>query len=999
MIGSESRLTSFHCSIVVPHGFDQVFESRFCERMVDNHNCLVWLASAPDGCFRFRSAKEGGPYRFRHTLEPADWFCQLLERCGGEGFHKEVLHAFAGRSSTSSESDGVQVCALLRISNAGCVYEAGPLTQWSQESDLLRAFFQFPLDSYDVVAEKIWVCKSPMFLTHKKVRQFGAGGIGKITKTQPLFVAHWGSDGNASDLLLESETGQVLEAGRVLAGLQDSRAAADLPMITMPWPVVFLLTKRAWSKIILLVRWHAALNQHNRRGRWQWTGLLEGWPPQHANVWAQRGQHQPNDGRPEQHLQALDADTLQKFAGIIRSWAPALLEGAQPPASARDDLGFVVTTLDNWSLSWRETLGMLNIPGACARFRHHSHKLLDCIRISSFLTGGPSTLVDVLAQALAITLPPFLREPFIKNITRSSREANSIVPSASLIQRYEIALDVALMLYCRGKAATKCVRVGWADSSPLAGFDWIWSQYHEVPVSHLVRVHKAVCSLQKVISRFAQDFAEEEDDAQWLAAPLPEWVPHLKVLQKHIFEHVNPPAAMGSGRRSLADKAASEVYKWHLQHAETTSLSEHADSFVAFCSDMGVELSLPDFHVPGSVDALLPDWLERKPPAEIDEQLQAPSQHDDVDGPMLVDDDDDDDDDEGGALGGAVVAREAAEAVGASFFMPHALTVAGLQHVVNNLCAEVHQGLNHWSAFHAELKALESLLRVQERRQRFVWTCLHGTQLEAQTFRFDKFQGSLYETRWHEVLGFLRHLKPLLPVLSRAWDSAKYIRGVNLEGFARPVQARAEQAQNEQQGLAAFDPEKITRALQSPLFHCYVSMALGLEQVPEALASAAEGCPCHRAMFKHVSDHIRQKILEKRFRPGITVCPMAGKLLPELVAGELESVFERICALQESELTLMPLHGLRPLTSDEWNLLVSDFRAGHLHASSSLCHLTSQAFEQSVLFFGGSFDLRLHVQDVTLTPLRQVQDVAASSNEDWVSPESTLGLFRSCPHG
>ena len=68
--------------------------------------------------------------------------------------------------------------------------------------------------------------------------------------------------------------------------------------------------------------------------------------------------------------------------------------------------------------------------------------------------------------------------------------------------------------------------------------------------------------------------------------------------------------------------------------------------------------------------------------------------------------------------------------------MPEALTVAGLQHVVNNLCSDVHQGMKHWQAFHAQLKSLEALLRIDERRQRFAWTCLHGTPLDAQSFRF-----------------------------------------------------------------------------------------------------------------------------------------------------------------------------------------------------------------------------------------------------------------------
>ena len=390
---------------------------------------------------------------------------------------------------------------------------------------------------------------------------------------------------------------------------------------------------------------------------------------------------------------------------------------------------------------------------------------------------------------------------------------------------------------------------------------------------------------------------------------------------------------MGSGHRSLSDKAACEVFKWHLQHPITSDLFQHGASYVAHCSDMGVELSLPDFHVSGSVEALLPDWLHRfiPPDIDVDDSNQAVpcaplDVEDNIDGDFL-----EDDDVEPGGPAEAVAARahqRAGPRAAESFLMPCAFTIGGLQHVVNNLCADVHQGMGNWAPFYSDLKAVEALLRVDERRQRFIWTCLQGTPLEGQSHRFQRFKGSLYESRWHEVLGFLKQLTGLLPKLARAWDSQKYIRGVNLDGQARPAQAQAENVQNQRQGLSVFDPAKVQEAVQSPLFHSYAAMALKLEEVPEALASAAEACPCHRSLFKHLSEHHRRKTLESHLGPGSAVCPMAGKLMPELVAGELEGVFEDICSLRETSLSLLPLPGLRSLTGQEWNTLISDFRQG-----------------------------------------------------------------------
>ncbi len=91
-----------------------------------------------------------------------------------------------------------------------------------------------------------------------------------------------------------------------------------------------------------------------------------------------------------------------------------------------------------------------------------------------------------------------------------------------------------------------------------------------------------------------------------------EWHPFLDTLRKNIRLHINPPAALGSGHRGLADKAAAEVYKWALQQPFGTKLQHHANSYVAFTTDMGVEVGLADFIVPtAGVDGLLPSWVHR----------------------------------------------------------------------------------------------------------------------------------------------------------------------------------------------------------------------------------------------------------------------------------------------------------------------------------------------------------------------------------------------------
>eukprot|EP00972_Heterocapsa_arctica_P048738 7182175-Heterocapsa_arctica.AAC.1 len=89
---------------------------------------------------------------------------------------------------------------------------------------------------------------------------------------------------------------------------------------------------------------------------------------------------------------------------------------------------------------------------------------------------------------------------------------------------------------------------------------------------------------------------------------------------------------------------------------------------------MGIELSLPDFRTKGSVDGLLPSWFRRdilEPDVDMVPAAPAPADDDDCDGP-LIDSDMDEQEVEADTV----------------HLMPCALTVAGLQHIVNNLCAD-----------------------------------------------------------------------------------------------------------------------------------------------------------------------------------------------------------------------------------------------------------------------------------------------------------------------
>jgi hypothetical protein len=175
-----------------------------------------------------------------------------------------------------------------------------------------------------------------------------------------------------------------------------------------------------------------------------------------------------------------------------------------------NEMAALACRFDGWSYSWKHYLSSPSIlDGEGSRFRHNSKCLLQAIRLAANLRGGASSLEDVITQSLAASLPPFLQRSFLDDVSgRLKPEVVKHPPSATSIRRNELALDVGLMLLQREasiKCSTSpCFRVGWADSSPIAGYDWIWSEYHEIAHRDVLACFEAVVSLAAATKSFAE---------------------------------------------------------------------------------------------------------------------------------------------------------------------------------------------------------------------------------------------------------------------------------------------------------------------------------------------------------------------------------------------------------------------------------------------------------------------------------------------------------------
>ena len=659
----------------------------------------------------------------------------------------------------------------------------------------------------------------------------------------------------------------------------------DIPAILIPWPIAYLVLRKAWTNIVACTRWHSGYVFEGPRAHL--PGPIPSWPPENTSCWFNMGNNelQPQaqeEGGEDKH--PFTSARLLELTRHFRRWAPRILQDANP--TDRADLQSCVATLEHWRQGLDAVAGIGPYPGMSdgSRFRHSSRKLLKCLRMLPLLKGSADALAEVVTQSLSLTLPDYMRNAFIE----SANAPVNKLPHTSLLQRYELSLDIAMMLVARGVHALfgqSSVRFELSDSTSIGGIDWIWSQFKSIDIHNLQEAFDAMVALSRAVNneceRRAAIEAETGDVAIDTHIPLDSWKPWLSSIQRTIVEHVNPPAAMGSGGRSLQDKCIAEVHKWTLQLPPSTSILEHSSTYCAHCGDLGTEMGVPDFET-SDHNKLLAPWMNRNPIVadvgegdhEADVRLDAEVGDLELDDGELLGEPsafDVDANDEGAADGAAVgnanpeppspsitnVLPEPEPHNGLFYFMFNATLIAGLQHIIYNMTEDVHTAMLYWKRFYEQLKNFEALLRMEERRKRFRWTCMAGTVHEIFEHLFKKWSASLYEGRWREVVNFVRELLAIYHVLCAAWDEGKYVRGVDILGRERPGNQQVQEQHEASLQLTQFKPRMLTESLKSATFFLFLNMASKVDGVTRRLSQETEMCVCHAPLVKHLNQYYR----------------------------------------------------------------------------------------------------------------------------------------------
>jgi len=700
----------------------------------------LFLLPFPEGTLRLRSNHGDKGI----ALPRPPWF---VERLRGHGLAKLLERSRHGREH--------RICGVVVVSANGQLRHDGPLTPWSAEAAFQRQYYNHPADAYQVSVVHAARLEEPILLTHRRA-QLGHGGFAPfaLSMSSGIVYPYWEIDDNPLLGAMLVHGGQRLAIDELFGAWGLTQAAGDVPCMMIPRAIFELVMRGDFRDLLCLARWNVRLERSGMPspfGAWPdalWTSIVQG------------------TEEPPPVLSNIDPQRIDGVALDLRMWSDRIL----PPlpdadrAACEHMLRRVVTDLDGMSGALARARGDFDGPRSSS-VRFGALKLVECIRLSRALRGGARMLESAVIRALSIVLPNM---PFEWSVPAR-------LTSKSTLHRYELVLDCAFLAQ-RAAASTgdeSMHRWMWVDSSPQQGFDWVWAELRELPSESAVPAFKALLSISAAVAEMPADPDALDlvfDAAYSLPCDWDSWHAHLATMRHHVLI----PTAVTIGQRTVMHKALALTHALAMESSSALDLSTALGSVKSFTSDMGAELSIPDLMVDHASD-LLPPWLKPvplEPDVEVAGQVHSGSESLEPDVEMgSVSEAGPENDIEGVAPAPTHDGQAEARVARAEFFLPNSLTIAGMQHVVDNLAKEVHRDLQGWQGFHKQLQNMECFLSRKESRDRLISTCIRDSQHAALEAHFVSWSARLYEQRWHETVSFCRELQPLLQSWRAVWSS------------------------------------------------------------------------------------------------------------------------------------------------------------------------------------------------------------------------------------
>ena len=288
-------------------------------------------------------------------------------------------------------------------------------------------------------------------------------------------------------------------------------------------------------------------------------GILQNWPPESSRAWGLAKDDADDDDGAD-----FDPHACKQIADSFISWAPCILEHAERQGEAmltRHMLEANVLTLRSWSRALWVAHGIVSSEKTegDSNFLHSSLQLWQCISMSRGLKGGPAALKQILLDSMRIAVPKNFCDAFVESI---ESPLSSVVPSPSTIARANLPVDIALCLYERDRWDDNkpTYRYAWSDSSPMAGYDWLWSQFKEISKEWVVPLWRAACKVQLDAEGIIDGIDAEEDQVDALEEFAETHREQFDVLKRHVRLVVDPPVSLASGHRALVHKVSGQVF-------------------------------------------------------------------------------------------------------------------------------------------------------------------------------------------------------------------------------------------------------------------------------------------------------------------------------------------------------------------------------------------------------------------------------------------------------
>ena len=386
----------------------------------------LFIAGHLDGFQRGSRSRRAdtGANAARHKLDAEPWLREALVTHIGPNADTDMLAKLGGGAfSKNPHREELLIRALVEVDTESCIFvdDSNMVRPSSRQGELQMLYYQHPRDAYELRIKRVHLLQQPEAIIGRRSSKIRDGGFVGASPANPLFLPFWGQRhpgcielqraGDAtpiapcspcSDDILDPDIDVDLDCG---VDTIDSCVRHDLmndetidirefPCLLLPDPIVRLIEKNEWSKILLLARWHQVLREPTCASSCRPLGPISDWPSEHSAVWECVGKN----GRPDTTQTALPmtSDTLKRFAANAAAWGSeaASVRASDEKEEVQGEVKRMFDSLSSWHHSLDDKAGASNGLESDS-MRHDSRILLQSIRQASLLRGGASKLCDV----------------------------------------------------------------------------------------------------------------------------------------------------------------------------------------------------------------------------------------------------------------------------------------------------------------------------------------------------------------------------------------------------------------------------------------------------------------------------------------------------------------------------------------------------------------------------------------------------------------------------